>query len=255
MIHIFTIVLDGMPFIQAHYDIFKQLSVPWEWHISEGACGNTHCTSWCQPQEQRNSQDGTFEYLVALEMKDPRVHLTTSTAWPNKLAMVNHAIKDIKEPCALLEVDADEIHSVLNIERIHNLLITSPWLGGIQMPCRYFVGPDLLCVGENCWSNRATEWYRAFAFEPGMEFVRHEPPVWPTKKIVMTRGQARAFGLTFDHYAYATREQVVYKEKFYGYKGLVEQWEALQAQTTFPVRLDAFFPFATPSPKVIRIKT
>ena len=114
------------------------------------------------------------------------------------------------------------------------------------MPCRYFVGPDLVCVGEGCWSNKASEWVRAWRFKAGYKFTSHEPPsLWPRDCIgnIMNRKQSMAHGLSFDHFAYATLKQVEYKEQFYGYKGLVEQWKALQEHTGFPVRLNKFFPF------------
>ncbi len=252
MITIFTIVLDGEPFIEQHLPIFNQLTIPWQWLIAEGAAGNTACTRWCRPQEQRVSRDGTWEYLMAIS--DSRVLIRSYTAWPNKLAMVNYLVSMITKPCVLLEVDADEIHTVANIEKIHTLFETEPNLGAIRMPCRYFVGPDLICLGEACWSNRPTEWERAWRYKPGDQFLTHEPPgMSRIHGRMMCRNEARDNNLSFDHYAYATEAQVAYKEKFYGYTGLVQQWKWLQAWPTFPVILDQFFPFAKPSPLVTRI--
>jgi hypothetical protein len=251
MITIFTIVLDGEPFIERHLPIFNQLMIPWQWLIAEGSAGNTACTKWCKPQRHRLSEDGTAEYLASIT--DPRVKYVGSMDWPNKCVMVNSLVLQIKEPCVLLEVDADEIHTAENIERIHEIFRTHHSLGAIRMPCRYFVGPDLLCEGENCWSNRHTEWERAWRYRPGTQFFSHEPPRYPYPGVMMTRAMAQEYGLTFDHFAYATEAQAAYKEKFYGYTGLVEQWRRLQEWQDFPVSLDKFFPFAKPSPMVARI--
>jgi hypothetical protein len=62
--------------------------------------------------------------------------------------------------------------------------------------------------------------------------------------MMIPRGVTETWGLTFDHFAYATKEQAQFKEDFYGYKGLVEGWEKLQ-QITSPVRLRDYFPFIT----------
>jgi len=69
----------------------------------------------------------------------------------------------------------------------------------------------------------------------------------------MTRDQSKRHGLTFDHFAYATLKQVTYKEKFYGYEGLVEQWKALQNFREFPVQLNQFFPFVDSKVMVKRL--
>lgn len=35
-IHFFTIVLNGMPFIEKHIETFSKISPDWHWHIIEG---------------------------------------------------------------------------------------------------------------------------------------------------------------------------------------------------------------------------
>jgi hypothetical protein len=252
MLTIVTIVLDGMPFIQHHLPIFQSLEIPWEWKIAEGTAGNTGSTQWCRAQHPRLSVDGTTEYLNSIH--DPRVQIFRSTHWPNKDVMINSLLSKIKEPCVLLEVDADEVHTPENIEKIHSLFTNNEFLGVIRMPCRYFVGPDLICVGENCWSNRFSEWERAWRYKPGDIFIRHEPPTFSIQHgRSMSREESKLHGLTFDHFAYATEQQALYKEIFYGYYGLAANWRRLQAHQEFPVSLDKFFPFAHPSPMVERI--
>ena len=78
-----------------------------------------------------------------------------------------------------------------------------------------------------------------------MKFITHEPP-----NLAGNCGNAfhRLFTaqekLIFDHFAWATREQVAFKEKFYNYPGALAQWERLQSNTHWPVKdLRAFLPW------------
>ena len=79
-IYFFTIVLNGMPFLQHHAKVFaeaaQQLGVPWEWHVVEGvAVGRADKSN---PYSSRPlgeivrsdgcSTDGTFEYLNDLQV-------------------------------------------------------------------------------------------------------------------------------------------------------------------------------------------
>jgi hypothetical protein len=239
---IFTIVLDGMPYIKWHLPIFQKLKCHWEWTVVEGAAMNGQSTAWCQPQARRLSDDGTSEYFRTCE--DDRVHSTHRAEWKSKDEMVNFALDRIEQPCVLMQIDHDEIHTPENIDKIVQLFQDDPGLGAIRMPCRFFVGPRLICVGEDCWSSRWFEWDRAWRFAPGIEFLSHEPPrLNYYLGRIMEREESKEHGLSFDHYAYALRKQVEYKEKFYGYKGLTNQWKALQAHTHFPEPLQRFFPF------------
>lgn len=80
-IHFFTIVLNGEPFIEYHFEILKKLPVPWHWHIIEGVAALNHDTAWSLRTGgtipsglHRNgiSIDGTSEYL---EKKIGRAHV------------------------------------------------------------------------------------------------------------------------------------------------------------------------------------
>ncbi len=251
---IFTIVLDGMPFIQHHLKTFEQLPFDWHWSIAEGSAQNKADTFWCRPQERRHSLDGTVEYLDSIE--GDKVSMVSDKDWENKTVMCNSALLSLEDCNVLLQVDVDEFHSVDNIKKIVHQFTSQPDLGAIRLPCRYFVGPDLVCQGDNCWSNRGTEWCRAWRFKPTYQFKTHEPPaLWPRDTVgrIITRQTAKEIGLIFDHFAYATLKQVAYKEKFYGYVGLVNQWKALQDHTGFPERLNKFFPFVDGNVTVKRL--
>lgn len=251
---IFTIVLDGMPYITWHLPIFEKLTCDWQWIVIEGAAKNNGSTKWCNQQEERMSDDGTHEYLKELALKDGRIEFLFLNSWESKDDMVNTAVKEVPGPCVLMQIDADEIHTPENIDKIVQLFTDDPDLGAIQMPCKFFVGSRLICHGEDCWSNRTFEWTRAWRFEPGMHFLTHEPP--RMDRILgrmMERDEAKSHGLSFDHYAYALKKQAEYKEKFYGYDGLVNQWTALQVHDHFPEPLQRFFPFVDDKVMVDRL--
>lgn len=237
---IFTIVLDGMPWIEKHLPIFQQLKSDWKWIVVHGAAMNNGSTSWCTPQEPRLSNDGTTEYLNSIN--DDRVTLIENTYWDSKDIMCNMAISQITEPCVLMEIDSDEIWSASQLERIIECFAYDPILQAMKFSCRYFVGPNLITQGEHCYGDMDYEWNRAWKFKPGMRFKSHEPPILdhPITYFV-DKDETRKMGLVFDHFAYATEAQVAYKEKFYGYKDLTKCWKAMQTCQDTPFPLSDFF--------------
>jgi hypothetical protein len=258
----FTIVLDGMPWIEKHLPVFQALSIPWQWIVVEGASGNTADTAWCTKQKPRLSEDGTTGYLRTIK-DDSRyqgahcINLIQKKSWPNKVTMCNAALEKITEDCVLLQVDSDELWRTEQLETIVRLFAENPQLSSIMFPCRYFVGEELVleCRG-NCYGNHDYEWLRAWRFNPSQRFASHEPPILTgdDPKRRMGKDDARKLGLTFDHMAYATEAQCAYKENFYAYRGLVNQWRGLQRYNNFPAPLSRFFSHVTgDEPKVVRI--
>jgi hypothetical protein len=251
---VFTIVLDGEPWIEKHLPVLDKLCLDWQWLVVEGAAGNTADTAWCQPQKPRLSEDGTHEYLQSI--KDERVTHIHKKSWPNKVAMCNAALERITEPCVLMQIDSDELYSPKQLEKIVELFTGNDSLSSIMFACRYFVGPKLILQGEHCYGDNDYEWLRAWRYSPGRKFERHEPPVLegddPNRR--MSKAESRKLGLIFDHYAYATEEQCAFKEAFYDYPGLVNQWSGLNAHDKFPVELSRFFSHVTgDNPKVVKI--
>lgn len=241
----FTIVLDGEPFIERHLPVFQQLTIPWQWIVVEGAAGNTADTSWCKEQEPRLSKDGTHDYLRSIT-HNQFTHIYKAS-WENKTMMCNTALEDLRESCVLMEIDADEIWNAEQLEKIVTLFEEHPTLAAARFACRYFVGPDLLLQGEHCYGDYDQEWLRAWRFTPGNSFAAHEPPLlrqgsWPHERYdSLQKNESRKLGLVFDHFPYVTEAQVAYKEKFYGYTGLLDQWKALQRNQDWPVPLSRFF--------------
>ena len=52
-IHFFTIVLNGMPFIEKHLETLKKIAPQWHWHIIEGVAELKNDTAWSVPNGGR----------------------------------------------------------------------------------------------------------------------------------------------------------------------------------------------------------
>lgn len=249
---IFTICLDAMPMITWHLPVFNtlgDLNVDWHWYIAEGAAMNVKDTAWCKPQSPRLSMDSTTAYLNAIS-RHPRITVLQRQSWNGKVEMCNACLEQIKavEPHVLLEVDADELWTADAIHKLTTCLSETPNYNCARFFCRFFVGPNIVSMHENSYGNNPGEWLRAWIWAPGARFIKHEPPVLAGvndgNEHCLKREVTDGMGLRFEHYAYAFRQQVAYKEKFYGYTDAVKHWERLQANTTWPVkRLKDFLPW------------
>jgi hypothetical protein len=239
-LHIYTLALDELGFLNRQLAVFRQLKADWHWHIAEGVADSVLDTSWVARMPPRLSKDGTTEWLNTL-IGDARISVYRKQLWNGKVEMINTALKTIKEPCVLMQVDADEFWTPDQIEKIVALLERGPYDCAYFL-CHYYVGHSIVTVGENCYGNRPGEWLRAWRFEPGMVQAKHEPPVLQgSQKHCMRREDTDALGLRFEHFAYTTRSRVEFKEKYYKYPNAAAQWDRLQANTQWPVRRLADF--------------
>lgn len=240
---LFTICLDSMPMITWHLPVFNNLRADWEWVVVEGAASNVRCTKWCQPQAPRLSRDGTSEYLNSLR-GHPRVRIIQKQRWEGKVAMCQAAIQHIKEECVLVQIDSDELWSADQLQRMVQIYEGNARVAAMQFYCRFFLGQNIIAVGENCYGANAGEWLRSWRFFPGNKWKSHEPPVFEGLPIpAMPREETRQRGLVFQHFAYVFPQQVQFKQEFYGYKGALEHWMRLQQNKEWPVKLKRFLPW------------
>ncbi len=259
-IHFFTIVVDGRPFIEWHYQQLKQLPFPWTWHVVEGLAELKHDTSWSlknggslpfRPPSAGPSADGTTQYLDRLRRSDPEFRVKVyrkccGRKWDGKIEMVREPLKHITEPCLLFEIDADEIWTAKQLTTVRELFSENPGASAAKYRCHYFVGPDLVVVNRGVYGNYEYEWLRTWRYEPGDRWEKHEPPIlWKRNNTAESLGYDKtvAEDLVFQHFAYATEQQLCFKEKYYGYKGALAGWRRLQAHKEFPCRLAEFFPW------------
>jgi hypothetical protein len=239
---IITIVYNGMPFLPMQLNCFNQLKLDWEWLVIEGPAANVNCTSWCKPQPPGHSNDGTHEFLMSLT-GHPRVFYSWRLMWDGgKVEMCNRALAVITEPCFLMQIDSDELYQHWQIERLIAMFSQKAFKSAcVRM--RYFIGPNIIAVGENCYGNNRGEWLRLWKFEPGQRFVKHEPPILSghEHELEMSRYETAAYGVIPDHWAYYFEKQVAYKESFYGYKDATKSWLKLQNHPgPWPVKLSDF---------------
>jgi len=121
MLTIFTIVLNGMPYIQRHLAEFQKLKIPWQWRIVEGVAEPLGCTRWCRqvPEKYHKdfiSVDGTHEYLESIMDENVSV-CWQAKPFPGKLAMINEALQGV-ENGVVMEIDSDEIWRADQLEAI-----------------------------------------------------------------------------------------------------------------------------------------
>ena len=265
-IHFFTIVLNGEPFIRCHLDTLHRLPFEWHWHIVEGVADLKHDTAWSLhnggriPAElHRNglSCDGTTEYLDTLAREYPRnitVYRKQAGAfWDGKLEMVNAPLANIDEECLLWQLDVDELWTSDQLCRARRIFSEDPARSAAFYWCWFFVGPDRVVSSRNCYSqNPHMEWLRTWRFTPSMFWVAHEPPRLASRQTDGTlldvarvnpllHDETEQAGLVFQHYAYALRPQLQFKEAYYGYRDAVFGWTLLQRQRSLPVRLREYF--------------
>lgn len=241
-----TICLNGSPWIQRHISVFNALpkEINWRWTIAHGVSANMHDTRWMASQLPGLSTDGTTEYLEGLARQHPRVRVFTHKLWHGKTQQINACLQDVEAPAIILQLDADEIWTTAQLERMHECFCAEDY-GVMQFKCRYFLGPNIVASREGSYGCRNTEWIRAWRMtDSSQRFITHEPPNFAGNAgLWMFRQHTADAGLVFDHHAYALESQVAYKERVYKYPGAVAGWRRLQANTVWPTKLKPFLPW------------
>jgi hypothetical protein len=135
----------------------------------------------------------------------------------------------------------------------------------MRFRCRYFVGPDLVITSRFGFGNHEDyEWRRAWKGVRGDRFLTHEPPVLDRfDEDTWTHAQTESLGLVFDHFAYATKEQIEFKKAYYGskanqigrlYANAAEGWKELQRAPMPVAQLNRYLPWVGPDVTADRIK-
>jgi hypothetical protein len=266
-----TLVYDGMPFLRHHPTVFSKLKIPWEWHVVEGVAMLRHDTAWSLAQGGRIppwavknslSTDGTTEFLDGLKEKYPKKFFLyrkpQGKFWDGKIEMERAYLPALAEPCLLWEMSSDELWAPWQIEKIYGLFLENPHKNSAHFWCNFYIGPEAVISSRHGYSQDSNiEWHRVYRYQPGDAWLSHEPnvligrrPPWFRKVNVgsycpFTHEETEAVGAVFDHFAYATREQVRFKETYYGYGGLLKKWSSLQRDVQYrsPRRLSQYFPW------------
>jgi hypothetical protein len=170
MLTIFTIVLNGMPFIERHLAEFKKLKIPWQWRIVEGVSEPLGCTRWCKqvPDKWHKnfvSIDGTHEYLQGIQGDNVVVH-SQANPFPGKLTMINEALRGV-DSGVVMEIDADEMWKADQIEKIYECLKGCEEGRAMQFHCNYYVGQNKKVVTREGFASHWYEWLRAWKWGRG----------------------------------------------------------------------------------------
>ena len=267
-VHFFSIVLNGQPFIRYHIDVFRHLPFLWHWHIVEGVADLKHDSSWplknggqivADFHDNGLSKDGSSEYVDWLHQCFPQqvtvYRKPDGIFWDGKLDMVRAPLANIASEALLWEVDIDEFWTHEQICTAREMFLSSPLRRAAYYWCHFFVGPHLMVNSRYCYSqNPAFEWLRTWRITPRCHWLSHEPPQMveegPDGRLLPLTGmqpflhdETERLGLVFQHFAYLLKEQLRFKESYYGYSKAVSHWSWLQKQSRFPVLLREYLPW------------
>ncbi len=265
-VHYFTIVLNGMPFIEHHLDVFQRAGGDWHWHIVEGVGDLKHDTAWSLPHggtilesihNGGRSVDGTSEYLDRIASAHPeRITLhrkPLGEIWDGKVEMVNAPLADLDRPSLLWQIDVDELWISEQLRDARAMFARDKEASAAFYFCNYFVGPDRVITTRETYGNHTDmEWLRTWRYQPGDRWAAHEPPRLMRRMpdgtdcdvasiAPLGHDTTEANGLVFQHFAYTTEAQLLLKESYYGYEHALAQWRFLQQATEFPLRLADYF--------------
>ena len=275
---VFTLVLNGMPFLTRHYSVLLETKLHFTWHVVEGlAVGRADAA---KPYSSRPlplfhkdglSVDGTTEYLDSLSDTDPRVVVSRNChptriprcAWIDKIAMCNEALRRMsssKTEVILMQIDADEIWSATQILAARAVLMSNQSPRCAMFHCHFLVGPQL-ATANGYGHSESYEWLRAWRLDDVSKalFISHAPPTlvlrrsethdWKKVDVCLDHATTARAGAVFTHHAYVNEQQVMFKEAFYGYEGGLEGWRRLQEETRLPANLSNYLPWVLESPR------
>ncbi len=219
------------------------------WFVVDGAAGTKGSTAWCKDIHKGcRSQDGTIEYLKSLKA-DNLWLIEANKKWISKDEMVNTAISNIKmiaDKCWLYQVDCDEQWKVEQLTQIEKEMKEQNAKTG-NAHFNHYVGKTLIAVGE--WGGgtytRIWDW-------KGELFQSHEPPL-------LRGGNGKEVTVTprFNHYSYYFEQDIMFKEKYYGYTGLTARWKKVNSpQAIIPCPLKSLIPnqhFSNSNSQIVRI--
>lgn len=240
-LNIFTIVLNGLPWIAMHHARLKALKTPWNWTIVHGIADPKADTAWVHGVDTVE-HDATLAYVRKLAAKDARVRVIEKERWHGKAEMCNAALETFTERGILLQMDADELWTTAQLDMMPVMFRMYPDADCAFFMARVWVGPNRFVCQPGGWANSDYEWLRAWKWEPGRKFNSHEPPKLEGQNRVIKKTHTAMLGMVFDHYSYVLRSQIEFKEKYYGPRWSVRAWESLQSMRG-PVDLSAVLPF------------
>jgi hypothetical protein len=246
-LNIFTIVLDGAPWLGAQFaELTRLRDIKWHWSIVEGASMAQKDTSWMANQGNKISHDGTHQLLQSFA-NHPRITVKSKPTWDGKTEMINAALTSFKNDGVLLQMDCDELWTSKQMATLVGMFEGNIQLSTLQVSMDYMVGPNVIATSTNGYGNRDSEWVRAWRYGTGMWMECHEPPVFNGNGgRVYSRDDAYRWLGKILHMSWVTPQQVAQKQRIYGkpYAKAIDNWLSLQNNTNWPVNdLQQFLPW------------
>jgi hypothetical protein len=253
----FTIVLNGMPFIERQYNIIPKVFD--HWYVVEGVTKPVLDTGWCREisknfySNEYTSVDGTHDFLNKISKDKNITVIRKNNFWNGKVEMCNSFMDEI-ENCTLMQFDVDEIWKQDILENVLNFSEINKNFDGMLFKCNYYVGENLITEGEDCYGNNPNEWCRLWKIKNKTNWISHEPPRIKGCTHFLSRDFTKQKNWIFDHYAYTLESQLIFKENFYNYRDAVQQWKKLQEATDLPCHLNKYLPWVDSKVIVKKIK-
>lgn len=248
---IYTIVINGMPFITYHFNIFKETNRYFQWHIIEGFGVGLENKNRYKKNMKLNekyiykglSTDGTTLYLNKLKNENKEevfIHRREyGNIWSNKSEMIR-ITHNINFKCVLIEIDVDELWNSNQIIKISDLFEETN-KRCMFFHCHYFITPSYVTITKNVPTHaNSYEWLRAWIYEKGDIWKCHEPPflynlntkTYNYDKLFGNKCLKHDFtemnGLVFTHYSWTEENIVKFKEDFYEKEGLYNKWKEVE---------------------------
>jgi hypothetical protein len=230
----FTPILNGMPFIKKQAEFIPNNFD--HWYIIEGVLNNNNdgCHNGNVVDERFISKnflsiDGTTEFLDELTSKNKNITvIRIDRPWNGYVEMANSFMNEV-ENSFLMYIDVDEFWTKKHIDEIYEFACNNTY-NTFMFKCYYFFGKDRYVYEDNKFGNNWFEWIRAFVVKDKMKFTSLQPPSLYNEKDIrlFPRYATEQKGWIFTHYAYAIKEQIIFKEVFHKHANLLEHWNNLQ---------------------------
>ncbi|MEE3716421.1 alpha-1,2-fucosyltransferase [Tumidithrix elongata RA019] len=243
-IHFFTVILEPLPFLRFHLEVFRRLDFVWHWHLIDGMDGTS----------KEFLHD--LEQLVDSEPNRITLYQPKGGIWQDALAMHNACLDNLPRECLLWQIDPQEFWTSEQIETAREMFAENPERTAAFYWCWFFVSDRLVITTTYCYGQHPErEWLRTWRFQPQMHFIAVDPPVLVQSLpdgTLQDVGRIAPFlhadteqqGLVFQRFAFVCPEQLLSLEQR-GYLNALAEWENLQRQSESPLLLRDYFSWVT----------
>jgi glycosyltransferase involved in cell wall biosynthesis len=186
-----TIVLNGMPFLEASLkSVYKHAH---EIIIIEGAVEK--CRFAAKPDG--SSLDGSVECIQCFPDPERKIRMVQGI-WPEKNEMQNKALELVTGEYIWL-LDSDEVYREKDIEKVEAILKSDPSITQISFIAHNFWKGFEFIFESKKFKEPGYQYRRVFRFLPGSRFLTHRPPTLSYPGESRTADQIRPISLQLRH--------------------------------------------------------